>query len=317
MASGKKQGPLSKKSRMEMNEFVTIRCSIISSEIQEAMNKLHLQNTMVDIYFQFVGRGVPSDCRLLLTSPPSSDSLTAQMCIIYAHVMRVFGNNKLEEQYIQEARRYVNSILDCDTLDSAIVLIMMSTYLGFRPKGAFYAAIAYNITKLPEVNTSWLSHKVQKAAQLMSISYDTNIPHLQRCVFLLSELPSPTIDSSQVTDIEQVKASQCRLACMMLVHMQMDLEDAPTLLQSFSGPPISTHQKEAVWQEIQCLEKVKSQLREGIPGKICATFYVHLLSFLVFCRSGDALSAFAAATTAFEFFRENHNVLTLWYLIFL
>eukprot|EP00026_Physarum_polycephalum_P007107 Phypoly_transcript_07161.p1 GENE.Phypoly_transcript_07161~~Phypoly_transcript_07161.p1 ORF type:complete len:361 (+),score=46.21 Phypoly_transcript_07161:149-1231(+) len=308
MAAGRKRGPLSKKHKTEMNELVTTHCSIISNEIQEAMNKLHQQNTLVDFYFQFIGRGVPSDCRLPLSSPPSSDALTAQMCIISAHVMRFFGNNTLETQYIQEARRHVNSILDCDTLDSAIALIMMSTYLGPRPKGSFYATIAYNITKLPEVNTSWLAHKLQKAAQAMSISFDKNIPHLDRCMFMLKELPDVRVlDNSKVTDVERVKVSQCRLASMLLVLMQMDVEDTPRLLQSFSNPPISVEQKETVLQEIRWLDSMQAQLKEGIPGKIAAKFCAHLMSVLVFCRSGDTLNAFPAAITGKKTKRKKHN----------
>lgn len=184
-SDGKRRGPIKKKIFPKgIREFEGVYDASLHT-LQRSMNEVYHLHNFVDFYFQYFGHPIPKECKTLLLSVKDKArdrELVTQLYIISAHVMRFLGNKTIEAQCIAEANRHVSNIFNCDSLASAISLLMMAMYLGDEnQKSYFLASTAHSIAKMVvDMKPSHLARQICGASKFMSITYDPNLSSAQK-----------------------------------------------------------------------------------------------------------------------------------------
>jgi len=161
-----------------------------------------------------------------------------------------------------------------------------------------------------------MAYKIQGAAYAMSFALDCSLSHRQRASAIVTQMDLiiAVFSENSLSDMERVKISRCRLVSMLLLILQIDVEDPPSLLLISSLPPISQEEKEKVLAEVRKLDATQSEFVEGIPCQIVAQFTIQFMTLVVYWRSGESEQAFAAALKVAEILKQYTSMLVFWHL---
>lgn len=273
-------------------------------DIQMNLNNLYQQTNLVDFYFEYLGSFVPIEFKPFLMSPSNNDSLKTQLYVIFAHIAMVYGNSELEQQFITEAQKHVNIFTQCDTIESAVGMLMMSLYLGNdHLKSPMYATLAHSITKLPKVDKTSEAYKVSLVSGAMSI--DHNMSLRDRLRKTIACMPA---SSAGLTPNEWALCCITKLNILSCTELDLDLS-VPDYLSSFANVVLSQEQRDMV---LDLCGELDRAAESNIAYKSWANYTSVTVKCIIYWKCGQLQEAMDFAVTSMEIFKANSHAIVLW-----